>query len=336
MKKIGTLYLATCMLLSASLLTGCMTMIPYRAVAAVTYDNPQWAPPYYSGARYYYLPDLELYYDLSTREYIYLIDGRWHFSPYIPALYRNYDLDNCFSIVLNIDVYRPWLHHQYYLTHYPRYYYRDYYDHSGFCYVRAYNENLRRAVYWGVNERHRARPWDYEHARDNRRFKYSREDRREQQNQLRQEPTTFGGGSRGQSTGYGQNARPSERSQVRNERTEDRNVWTQDRNERAQQQNDRSQRSNERVQMQTERTSQNKEGEAVRNNRTNYYGKPIGNSVRVTRQMRDNENVPATRSAQKAPVEKSTPTVRNSRSTSTERQVPATRTPKRTESNRGM
>src|SRR5659263_244690 len=141
MKLFKSLAVAAVILLSASMFSGCMMMAPVRTVTSVNYENPQWAPPYYSGARYYYLPDLELYYDLGTREYIFLMDGRWNFSPYVPAIYRNYDLDNCFSIVMSVDVYRPWLHHQYYVSHYPRYYYRDYYDRSNIPYVRAYNEN---------------------------------------------------------------------------------------------------------------------------------------------------------------------------------------------------
>lgn len=273
------------LVLSATLFTSCMMMGPVRTVTTVTYDNPQWAPPYYSGAHYYYLPDLELYYDLSTREFIYLVDGRWQFTPYVPGIYRNYDLDNCFCVVLNVDVYRPWLHHQYYISHYPRYYYRDYYDHSGIPYVRAYNENLRRAVYWRADQRQRARPWDNENLRDNRRFKYSKEDRREQQNQSRQDSYDREGDNRGQQP-------VRQETRTTRQETQPTRQTTQPTRQETQPTRQTTQPTRQETQP-TRTTNTSQEVAPVRNNRTNYYGRTIGNSVRVTKQMRDIPQTPA-------------------------------------------
>jgi hypothetical protein len=276
MKLRRTLGIAVVLLLSASLFTGCMMMTPVRTISTGSYENPRWAPPYYSGARYYYLPDLELYYDLSAREYIYLIDGQWNFSPYLPAMYSNYDLDNCFCVIMDVNVYKPWLHHQYYISHYPRYYYRDYYDHSNIPYVRAYNENIRGAIYWNQNERHRARPFDDENLRDNRRFKYSKEDRKEQKTWTKttQGSGSFGGGTRGeQQTNENQN-RGTARPETTRSNTDTR-------------ENQRATTTN------TRPTTTKEETPAVRNNRTNYYGRTIGNSVRVTKEMKDKPATPA-------------------------------------------
>lgn len=319
MKLLKSFILAAVLLLSASLFSGCMMMAPTRTVTTVSYENPQWAPPYYSGARYYYLPDLELYYDLGNREYIFLMNGRWHFSPYLPSIYGNYDLENSFCIVMNVNVYKPWLHHQYYVSHYPRYYYRDYYDRSNIPYVRAYNENLRRAIYWNENERSRARPWNDDNLRDNRRFKYSEEDRREQRNQSQQQKT-FGGESRGGQQNNATQTRTTTRTKTTtqprtNTRTE---TNTQSRPEtrtraeatpptRTSTQTETRTRTEATPQTRTStrtetetpattrttttttrQTSTNKETPPVRNNQTNYYGKTIGNSVRVTKEMKDN------------------------------------------------
>jgi len=331
MKLLKSLVVAAVMLLSASLFSGCMMMTPTRIVSTTNYENPQWAPPYYSGARYYYLPDMELYYDLGTREYIFLMDGQWNYSPYVPAMYRNYDLDNCFSVVLSVEVYKPWLHHQYYISHYPRYYYRDYYDRSNIPYVRAYNENLRRAVYWNDSERSRARPWNDENLRNNRRFKYSNEDMREQKNQSQQnqQQRTFGGEPRGESRGEQQNNATQTRTTTRTETTTQPRATTQPRTstrtETNTQQRPETRTRTEatpqtRTSTQTEtetrtpattrttttttrQASTNNETAPVRNNQTNYYGKTIGNSVRVTKQMKDNTATPATRNA-KQPTNK--------------------------------
>src|ERR1035437_4220920 len=94
------------------------------------YDNPQWAPPYYQGVRYYYLPDIETYYDINSQEFVYLYNGQWCFSRECPFLNTGFDLNNSFAIALDVNVFQPWMHHHYYVSHYPRYYYKDYYDHS--------------------------------------------------------------------------------------------------------------------------------------------------------------------------------------------------------------
>jgi len=294
---------AVILLLTASLLTGCMMMQPVRTITTVTYDNPQWAPPYYPGARYYYLPDMELYYDLSAREFIYLSNGRWVYSPYIPSIYSNYDLNNEFCIVLNRDVYMPWMHHQYYVSHYPRYYYRDYYDHSNFAYVRAYNENLRSAVYWNSNERHRARQWDDSNLRDNRRFQYSKEDSREYKNQehTRQTTTTFGGKGRVEQ----QNTNNSTRTTNRTQSTTEPKATTTRTTTRAESTTKPKTETTTTTTTRTPVTSRttttttstrkattNQTADPVRNNRTNYYGRTIGTTVKVTKEMKEKPATP--------------------------------------------
>lgn len=118
----------------------------------VQYTNPSWAPSYYSGVRYYYLPDIETYYDLSDGDFVYLDDGQWMFSPVLPPMYSNYDLYGGFVIALNRGVYRPWLHHQFYVSHYPRYYYRNVY-HNNMAAIRGFNENVRKPIIWKNGER---------------------------------------------------------------------------------------------------------------------------------------------------------------------------------------
>ncbi|KRD61336.1 hypothetical protein ASE40_07305 [Flavobacterium sp. Root935] len=61
---------------------------------------PAWGPVGYTDVRYYYLPDLETYYDVSTSNYVYLNNGRWVRTRALPAAYRNYDLYNEYKVVL--------------------------------------------------------------------------------------------------------------------------------------------------------------------------------------------------------------------------------------------
>jgi hypothetical protein len=182
MKRVKELTIIALLLLSTPLFTGCDV---YSYVASPTqqgYQNPEWAPPYTAGARYYYLPDIETYYDLSDGDFIYLDNGLWVSSPNLPPMYADFDLNDCYVVVLDANVYQPWLHYQYYVSNYPRYYYRDYYDHSNIPYVRGFNENSRSAIYWPQNQRGRARSWDNENLNSNRGFKYSKQDRQQQTN----------------------------------------------------------------------------------------------------------------------------------------------------------
>jgi hypothetical protein len=111
------------------------------------YSNPDWAPAYYPGVRYYYLPDIETYYDLSNQDFVYLDDGQWLFSNTLPSMYSSYDLYNGYEIALNVGVYQPWMHHHFYLSNYPRYYYKNIYHNSGNTSVRGFNENVRKPFY---------------------------------------------------------------------------------------------------------------------------------------------------------------------------------------------
>lgn len=61
---------------------------------------PSWGPAGYSDVRYYYLPDLETYYDVQTSKYIYLSNNRWVQSSRLPARYRDYDLHKGYKVVM--------------------------------------------------------------------------------------------------------------------------------------------------------------------------------------------------------------------------------------------
>lgn len=169
-------------LLFVSLFSACDMYSYITPSATISYENPSWAPPYVQGIRYYYLPDIETYYDLSTQEFVYLDNGQWSYSQSLPSIYADFDLSSCFTVAIDYNTYQPWMHQQYYVSHYPRYYYRDYYDHSNIPYVRGYNENSKSAVLWSENERSRARSWDNENLKTNHQFKYSESDRRQQSN----------------------------------------------------------------------------------------------------------------------------------------------------------
>ena len=61
---------------------------------------PQWGPVGYSGVQYYYLPDVEAYYDVPSSRFIYYEGGSWVHRTYLPTRYRNYDLYGGYKVVM--------------------------------------------------------------------------------------------------------------------------------------------------------------------------------------------------------------------------------------------
>lgn len=61
---------------------------------------PQWGPVGYPDVRYYYLPDVECYYDIQTAMFIYYYGGGWIHRGYLPSYCKNYDLYNGYKVVM--------------------------------------------------------------------------------------------------------------------------------------------------------------------------------------------------------------------------------------------
>lgn len=61
---------------------------------------PLWGPSGYSDVRYYYLPDVEAYYDVQSSKFIYYSGNTWVRRGHLPKQYRNYDLYNGYKVVM--------------------------------------------------------------------------------------------------------------------------------------------------------------------------------------------------------------------------------------------
>jgi len=83
-----------------------IAFLPFNASAQVSLNinigsQPLWGPTGYDHVDYYYLPDIESYYYVPTREFIYLNNGGWVFTSSLPARYSNYNLYNGYKVVIN-------------------------------------------------------------------------------------------------------------------------------------------------------------------------------------------------------------------------------------------
>jgi hypothetical protein len=75
-----------------------------------------WGPTGYDHVEYYYLPEMEVYYNVPQRRFIYLQGGYWISASSLPSRYRGYNLYNAYKVVVNEP--RPYRNHQEYRERY--------------------------------------------------------------------------------------------------------------------------------------------------------------------------------------------------------------------------
>ena len=72
-------------------------------------SQPLWGPTGYDHVDYYYLPEIDAYYNVPANQYVYMANGAWVRRSTLPVKYRNVDLYRTYKVVMNGD--RPYLSH---------------------------------------------------------------------------------------------------------------------------------------------------------------------------------------------------------------------------------
>lgn len=81
--------------------------------------QPAWGPDGYYHVEYYYLPDIDAYYYVPKRQFIYFESNRWVFAAALPARCASYDLYRGYKIIINEP--KPYIHHDFYHVKYAKY-----------------------------------------------------------------------------------------------------------------------------------------------------------------------------------------------------------------------
>jgi hypothetical protein len=71
-------------------------------------SQPEWGPVGYSHADYYYMPDIDAYYDVNSHQYIYNENNAWVHGRTLPSRYGTYDQYHSYKVVVNQR--NPWEH----------------------------------------------------------------------------------------------------------------------------------------------------------------------------------------------------------------------------------
>ncbi len=93
-------------LLAATLVIGSIMYTSADAQVRVSINanftrQPSWGPAGYDYAQFYYLPDINAYYDVQARQFICFNRGSWVYTTALPGSYRNYDLYRGYKVVMN-------------------------------------------------------------------------------------------------------------------------------------------------------------------------------------------------------------------------------------------
>jgi len=79
-------------------------------------SQPTWGPSGYDYVENYYLPEIDIYYNVPLNRFYYNSGGLWRNSSNLPSNYSNYDLYNSYKVVVNEQ--KPWLNHKIYRDKY--------------------------------------------------------------------------------------------------------------------------------------------------------------------------------------------------------------------------
>lgn len=64
-------------------------------------NQPAWGPSGYNHADFYYIPSINVYYDVMRGQYVYMNGNRWIYGAQLPPTYRNFDLYRSYKVVVN-------------------------------------------------------------------------------------------------------------------------------------------------------------------------------------------------------------------------------------------
>ncbi|MBH8559548.1 hypothetical protein [Hymenobacter negativus] len=108
----------------------------------INIGTPAWGPQVPYGTQYYYIPEIDGYYDLYNQQYIVYQDGYW--VP-LPELY-GYDPYQFHPVIVDYRGPQPWLQIGYYRQHYAYQPYRNYgpgrgYYNGGYGYGPSYGRS---------------------------------------------------------------------------------------------------------------------------------------------------------------------------------------------------
>lgn len=148
--------------------------------------QPAWGPVGYDYVDYYYMPDINCYYNVNLGLFYYFDRGSWVSARYLPYSYRDYDMYSMYKVVLNVS--NPWRYNNVHCRDYSRYR-----GHRTQVIIRdsrdnRYRDSRNNRIVWYSDNRsshhnsHRYDSYSHKGKKDNHRWDNDRRDNRDRGN----------------------------------------------------------------------------------------------------------------------------------------------------------
>lgn len=132
-------------------------------------SQPTWGPSGYDYARFYYMPEIDVYYNVSNKRYTYFDGRRWVSTRSLPRSYALVDLYRTYKVVINDR--DPWHQHNRYKKQYGRYAHnhsqkalKDYHKQEKKYYKQVGKQKKEQRKNWEKQQKHN-RDDDRKHRR---------------------------------------------------------------------------------------------------------------------------------------------------------------------------
>lgn len=100
-------------LIYLGIILGIISLVsPAKAQVRVSVNlnlQPDWGPSGYEYVEYYYIPEIDVYFDVVNKRYVYWENNAWVHRSKLPSRYRNVDLNKTYKVVMNTK--NPWNNH---------------------------------------------------------------------------------------------------------------------------------------------------------------------------------------------------------------------------------
>lgn len=94
-------------LLTSSL--ACTRIFASTRVVSNIAQQPIWGPVGYDHADFYFLPEIDCYYDIAAHQFVYEKNGSWVYSTSVPPQAKSIDLFRTYKVVMRGQ--HPWFQH---------------------------------------------------------------------------------------------------------------------------------------------------------------------------------------------------------------------------------
>lgn len=72
-------------------------------------EQPSWGPVGYHYASFYYLPELDIYYDVLQKQFVIPNGSKWVYTSTLPVKYHGVNLYNTYKVVFQDDNNQPFV-----------------------------------------------------------------------------------------------------------------------------------------------------------------------------------------------------------------------------------